>query len=54
MVSSPNKKTTVKVLENSKSLKENYDQWSNFVEEVENELNLKPFVRQNIEIRHNI
>ena len=49
MVSSPNKKTTVKVLENSKSLKENYDQWSNFVEEVENELNLKPFVRQNIE-----
>jgi len=49
MVSSPNKKTTVKVLENAKSLKENYDEWSNFVEEVENELDLKPFVRQNIE-----
>ena len=48
MVSNESEKGTVKVLDSSKSIQENYDEWSNFTEIVEKELGLKSFPRQTI------
>ena len=49
MVSNESEKGTVKVLDSSKSIQENYDEWSNFTEIVEKELGLKSFPRQTID-----
>ena len=49
MVSEKNKKGTVKVLECSQDIQENWNEWSNFVESVEKELGLKPFKRKKID-----
>ena len=49
MVSNESEKGTVKVLDSSKSIQENYDEWSNFTEIVEKELDLKSFPRQTID-----
>ncbi len=49
MVSNENEKGTAKVLESSKSLKENYDEWSLATEKIEKELGLSAFPRQKID-----
>ena len=49
MVSEKNKKGTVKVLECSKDIQDNWNEWSNFVESVEKELGLKSFKRKKID-----
>ena len=49
MVSNENEKGTAKVLESSKSIQENYDEWSSFTEEAEKEVGLKPYLRQKID-----
>ena len=49
MVSNKDQKGTAKVLESPKGIQENYNEWSNFTENVEKELGLKPFARQKID-----
>ena len=49
MVSNENKKGISKVLESPKGIQENYDEWSNFTENIEKELGLTPFNRQKID-----
>ena len=49
MVSSGDQKGIVKILDSSKSLQENYEEWSNFTKNVEIELGLTPFSRQKID-----
>ena len=49
MVSNENEKGTAKVLESSKSLQENYDEWSLVTEKIEKELGLESFQRQKID-----
>ena len=49
MVSEKKKKGTVKVLECSQDIQDNWNEWSNFVESVEKELELKPFKRKKID-----
>ena len=49
MVSNENEKGTAKVLESSKSLQENYDEWSIVTEKIEKELGLDAFPRQKID-----
>ncbi|MDC0142857.1 radical SAM protein, partial [Candidatus Pelagibacter sp.] len=49
MVSEKNKKGTVKVLECSQDIQDNWNEWSNFVESVEKELGLKYFKRKKID-----
>ena len=49
MVTDKDQKGTTKVLESSIGLQENYDEWSNFTENVEKELGLKPFDRHKID-----
>ena len=49
MVSEKNRKGTVKVLECSKDIQDNWKEWSNFVETVEKELGLKPYKRKKID-----
>ena len=49
MVSEKKRKGTVKVLECSQDIQDNWNEWSNFVESVEKELELKPFKRKKID-----
>ena len=49
MVSNNEEKGRVRVLESSKSVQENYEEWSNFTETVEKELGLKSFARETID-----
>ncbi len=49
MVSNENEKGTAKVLDSSKSIQENYDEWADFTKIVEKELGLKSFPRQSID-----
>ena len=49
MVSNNEEKGKVRVLESSKSVQENYEEWSNFTETVEKELGLKSFARETID-----
>jgi len=49
MVSEKKKKGTVKVLECSQDIQDNWNEWSNFVQSVEKELELKPFKRKKID-----
>ena len=49
MVSNNEEKGRVRVLESSKSVQENYEEWSNFTETVEKELGLKSFAREIID-----
>ena len=49
MVTEKNKKGTVKVLECSQDIQDNWNEWSNFVESVEKELGLKSFKRKKID-----
>ena len=49
MVSNEDKKGAAKVLESSKGIQENYNEWSNFVETSEKELGLKYYARQKID-----
>ena len=48
MVSNESEKGTAKVLESSKGIQENYDEWSLFTETVEKKLGINPFPRQKI------
>ena len=52
MVTNNDQKGTAKVLTSSKSVKENYDEWSNFTKKIEKELGLKPFAHQKIDPEH--
>jgi len=49
MVSNEHRKGIVKVLDSSKSIQDNYEEWSNFTRKVEKELGLKQFHRQKID-----
>ena len=49
MVSEKKRKGTVKVLECSQDIQDNWNEWSNFVESVEKELGLKSFKRKKID-----
>ena len=49
MVSNENEKGTAKVLGSSKSIEENFNEWSIFTEAVEKKLGLKSFPRQTID-----
>ena len=49
MVSNKDQKGTAKVLESPKGIQENYNEWSNFTENAEKKLGLKPFARQKID-----
>ena len=49
MVSERKRKGTVKVLECSQDIQDNWNEWSNFVESVEKDFGLKPFKRKKID-----
>ena len=49
MVSEKTRKGTVKVIESSKDIQENWNEWSKYVESIENELGLKNYRRKKID-----
>ena len=49
MVSNESEKGTAKVLESSKSIQENFDEWSIFTQSIEKEIGLVPYQRQQID-----
>ena len=49
MVSEKTRKGTVKVIESSRDIQENWNEWSKYVESIENELGLKNYRRKKID-----
>tara|TARA_B100000686_G_scaffold20346_1_gene18736 strand:- start:3576 stop:5141 length:1566 start_codon:yes stop_codon:yes gene_type:complete len=49
MVTEKTRKGTVKVMDCSKDIQDNWKEWSNFVQTVENELGLKNYIRETID-----